>query len=164
MSWYDVDGIFLDAMGNQDGDLDYVGLYASIQELASEAGVELHVVGNPGIPFEQVESYIPAADTLVIFEGPLQNADPNGASFVLYPKKGPYTGLVLWFLNYNSSQFANIVYDVSTPLKMLGSMAKALVYNAGYVYLTNGELPNPYGALPPYWDLEVDLIELLNGL
>ncbi len=164
MSWYDVDGIFLDAMGNQDGDLDYGGLYATIKDLASEAGVNLHVVGNPGIPFQSVESLIPAADTLVIFEGPFQNADPTAASFQLYPNQGPYAGLPLWFLNYDSSQLANLVYDISTPLEVFGSLIKAVVYNAGYVYLMDGQLPNPYGALPSYWDLEVDLIELLNDL
>jgi hypothetical protein len=54
--------------------------------------------------------------------------------------------------------------DISRPLEMLGSLIKAVVYNAGYVYLTDGQLTNPYGALPSYWDLEVDLIELLNDL
>ena len=35
VSWYGVDGIFLDEMGNQDGDLDYVSLYACIKQLAA---------------------------------------------------------------------------------------------------------------------------------
>ena len=78
MSWYGVNGIFLDEMGNSDGTLDYDALYQSIQALAAELGIELHVVGNPGEPFS--ESYITAADTLVIFEGPYANSNPTGTS------------------------------------------------------------------------------------
>src|SRR4051794_28902827 len=81
LEWYGVDGVFLDEMGNQFGLLDYPQLYASINGMAAARGVDLHVVGNPGIPFAQVEAYLRAADTLVIFEGPLRNADPNGTSF-----------------------------------------------------------------------------------
>jgi hypothetical protein len=160
IAWYGVDGIFLDEMGNQLGDLDYVALYAAIKAM----GADLHVVGNPGIPFAQVEALVPAADTLVIFEGPLQNTDPNGASFLSYPNKGPYTGLTLWFEQYDPSQFANIVFDVSTPRKMLYSLIKAVAYNANYVFLTDDTLPNPYDTLPAYWDKEVELIEFLNSL
>ena len=38
VQWYDVDGIFLDEMGNQLGDLDYVSLYTCIKQF----GIELH--------------------------------------------------------------------------------------------------------------------------
>ena len=93
MEWYDVDGIFLDEMGNQLGNLDYASVYTSIKQLAAQAGIELHVVGDPGDPFADVEAFIPAADVLVIFEGPYYNSDPNGASFQSYPNEGPYTGL-----------------------------------------------------------------------
>ena len=160
IAWYGVDGIFLDEMGNQLGGLDYVALYAAIKAL----GAELHVVGNPGSPFAQVEALVPAADTLVIFEGPLQNVDPNGASFRNYPGKGPYAGLPLWFNNYDSSQFANIVYDVGSPFKMFAALVKAVIHNASYVYLTDDALPNPYDTLPTYWTQEVEVIEFLNCL
>src|SRR4051812_25332655 len=42
LQWYDVDGIFLDEMGNQLGDLDYTAVYACIKAM----GGDLHVVGN----------------------------------------------------------------------------------------------------------------------
>jgi hypothetical protein len=160
LEWYGVDGIFLDEMGNQLGALDYVALYTAIKSM----GVDLHVVGNPGIPFAQVEAFVPAADTLVIFEGPLQNSDPNGASFRAYPNSGPYAGIPLWFTRYDSSRIANLVYGVSTPLKMFAALIKAVRYNAAYVYLTNDQLPNPYDTLPTYWEDEVDVIEFLNSL
>jgi len=164
ITWYGVNGIFLDQMGNQDGNLDYVSVYTSIKALAASNGIPLHVVGNPGIPFTQVEAYLAAADTLVIFEGPLQNTDPTAASFKSYPNKGPYTGLPLWFENYSPSQIANIVYSVPSALPTVTSIFKAVGYNAGYVYVTDGQLPNPYGALPSHWELEVDAIEFINFL
>jgi hypothetical protein len=159
LDWYGVDGIFLDEMGNQSGDLDYVALYTSIKAM----GADLHVVGNPGIPFVQVEAYLEAADTLVIFEGPLTNADPNGASFREFPDRGPYAGLPLWFTDLCPSRLANIVFDVPTRLNMLAALPKAVCLHAGYVYLTDDQLPNPYDTLPSYWDLEVDAIEYLNS-
>lgn len=162
LAWYGVDGIFLDEMGNQNGNLDYAGLFEAIKAMGAGMDVDLHVVGNPGIPFAQVEALVPAADTLVIFEGPLQNADPFGASFQMYPSDGPYAGLPLWFTGYDSSKFANLVFDTATPWQMFGSLIKAVVYNADYVYVTDDLLPNPWDTLPPYWQQEVDLIELLN--
>lgn len=162
IDWYGVNGIFLDEMGNSDGTLDYVALYQSIQAMAADAGITLHVVGNPGEPFS--EAYVDAADTLVIFEGPYSNTDPTGASFQSYPNQGPYAGLSPWWLSEASSQIANIVYADSTDLDAFKSMVKAIVQNAGYIYITDGVLPNPYGALPSYWDAEVTLIQILNDI
>ena len=151
VTWYNVDGVFLDEMANAPNGLDYVALYTSIKQLAVQMGIELQVVGNPGEPFATAEALVPAADVLVIFEGPYPNTDPTAASFQAYPKSGPYTGLTPWWLGLDSSQVANIVYDTTTPFELLRSMIKAVGYNAGYVYITDAQLPNPYGALPTYW-------------
>jgi hypothetical protein len=159
ITWYNVDGIFLDQMGNQVGTLDYVALYNAIKALGN-----LHVVGNPGSPFDPAQSLLAAADTLNIFEGPLTNSDPDGPSFALYPKRGPYTGLPLWFESASPSQIANIVYDATTGCQAGYALLKALRFNAGYVFITDGVLPNPYGGLPAYWTQEVEAIALINAL
>jgi hypothetical protein len=164
VQWYGVDGIFLDEMGNQLGDLDYVGLYTAIKAYAAGAGVELHVVGNPGSPFIDPQAFLPAADTLVIFEGPYANVDPNGPAFQAFPNDGPYAGLAKWWLDADPSQIAMLVYDTPTPLKLLRSLAKAVRNNAAYVFITDDQLPNPWDSLPSYWDNEVSLIEILNCL
>jgi hypothetical protein len=163
MAWYGVDGVFLDEMGNSSGPLDYVGLYAAIQDLAAESGVGLHVVGNAGIPFAQAEAYMAATDTLVIFEGPLTNGDPEGASFQAYPDGGPYAGLSAWWLSYGPSRVANLVYSAGAPMAMLGAAINAIGDGAGYIYITDAGLPNPWDTLPSYWDDEVWLIELIDG-
>lgn len=91
--WYDVDGIFLDEMGNELGDLDYQLLHFVIKAYQLVVGHKLHVVGNVGVPFPGAEAFLNAADTLVIFEGPLSNPEvvigfeeipiPSGGGF--YP-------------------------------------------------------------------------------
>jgi hypothetical protein len=158
LAWYQVDGIFLDEMGNQLGALDYLEVYGHIKDVSRD----LHVVGNPGMPFLPVEAYLQAADTLVLFEGPLINADPFGASFAAYPTGGPYAGLPLWFGRYPRRRVANLVYGVPSAGEMRRALVKALRYNAGYVYLTNDVLSNPWDALPTYWADEVRAIAAVN--
>ena len=41
---------------------------------------------------------------------------------------------------------------------MLADLSKAVSLNAGYVYITDQTLPNPYAQLPSYWDQEVAAI------
>lgn len=161
LSWYNVDGIFLDEMGNVAGDLNYASVYQYIKDQIPQIGRDLRVVGNAGIPFPQVEPYMQVTDTLVIFEGPLTNADPNGASFENYPDQGPYAGLPPWFLNYSSDKVANLVYEVPTADAMRAALDKAVLNNAGYVYFTDDTLfPdfNPWDTLPSYWNEQVAAI------
>ena len=47
---------------------------------------------------------------------------------------------------------------------MLDSAIKAIGNNAGYIYITNDQLPNPWDTLPSYWAQEVSLIEYINSL
>ena len=44
---------------------------------------------------------------------------------------------------------------------MLADLSKAVQLNAGYVYITDQTLPNPYAQLPSYWDQEVAAIATL---
>jgi Spherulation-specific family 4 len=76
---YHVNGIFLDEVSaSQSGDhAYYAALYQYIKSLSSN----LSVVDNTGIPFPPVDTFVDVADTLVTFEGPLTNPNPNGASF-----------------------------------------------------------------------------------
>ena len=164
ITWYDVNGIFLDEMGNQDGALDYGALYSAIKGIAADEGIGLHVVGNPGEPFLDAQAFSSSADTLVIFEGPYSNSDPNGASFQAFPNEGPYTGLTQWWLNLDSSQVANLVYAEPGEITLLLSVLKAVAYNAGYLFITDGQGSNPWGGLPAQWDDEVSLIEAINDI
>jgi hypothetical protein len=159
VSNYHVNGIFLDQMGAGPGAHAYYGqIYSYIKGLSPG----LHVVANPGIPFPPVDGFVDVADTLTVFEGPLRNADPSGASFEAFPDAGPYQGLPLWFRNVPGGKIDNIVFDVPTVADMFAALDKAISNNAGYVYLTNDTLPNPYDTLPPFWDQEVAAIRANN--
>ncbi len=60
-----------------------------------------------------------------------------------------------WFESYPSDLFSNIIYDVPTSAAMLIDVGDATQLDAGYVYITDQTVPNPYDQLPSYWDQEV---------
>ena len=41
---------------------------------------------------------------------------------------------------------------------MLSDIKRVEALNAGYIYVTDQNLPNPYGELPSYWDQEVTML------
>jgi len=47
---------------------------------------------------------------------------------------------------------------VSGSVLMLADISRAEALDAGYVYITDQGLPNPYGQLPSYWDQELTRI------
>jgi hypothetical protein len=146
-SFYNLDGIFVDEMDNTLGSLNYyTGLYSSIKT----AHPTLTVFGNPGTT--TLEPYLtgPAADVLAVFEG-------DGANYLGYTPSS-------WNFNYDRSHFANLIYNVSTAAVMQSDVALAAARNAGYVYVTDDNLPNPYDTLPSYWDQEVSKIAELNAI
>ncbi len=97
--FYKISGIFVDEMANT---LEKVfllrGIYHSIKKLDSD----FKVVGNPGMPYT-VESYLRAADTLVIFEGTAA-AYAHFQPFITAP----------WVANHPPHRFANIVYALKS--------------------------------------------------
>jgi hypothetical protein len=146
-SFYHLDGIFVDEMDNTLGSLNYyTGLYSSIKA----AHPTWSVFGNPGTT--TLEQYLtgPAADVLTVFEG-------DGVN---YPGYTPSS----WNFNYDRSHFANLIYNVSTAAVMQSDVALAAARNAGHVYVTDDNLPNPYDTLPSYWDQEVSTIAELNAM
>jgi hypothetical protein len=149
-----IDRFFLDGMFVIPSTLSY---YQSLDSYIKGLDPSYTVIGNPGQPFLNGVSpadYLSTADILNIFEGP--NTGPSGTtSFNNYPY-----GLS-WFESHPSDDFSNIIYDA--PLSALDpDIERAAQLNAGYVYVTDQTLPNPYGQLPSYWDQEVSDIAALN--
>jgi hypothetical protein len=135
MSWYHVDGIFLDEVSYDSIDLPYY------QDLAnySRAKSGPFIMINPGcVPHEQ---YMGVADVVAVFEG-------NYSSYVnaTFPS---------WVDNYPKTRFQHFVFD--TPqVNFPDAWSIALNRNVGYIYITDDVLPNPWNTLPSYWDMEVD--------
>jgi hypothetical protein len=125
-SWYNVSGIFLDEMSNVAGN---EGYYSSLNTYIKSLGYTM-TVGNPGA--DTIPGYIGTVDVIVIYE----NAG--------LPSPSSVTG---WHSSYAKSNFASISYGVDAVNQ---TYITSISNSVGYIYLTSGDLPNPYGALPSY--------------
>jgi len=141
-----IDGIFLDEMANDpakavagspNARAYYRSLYKHIK--ARTAGTEL-VVGNPGAAAKTAwQLSDPVVDVAVIFEG---------AASAYATWKPP-----AWVWTYRATRFSHLVY-ATKPADCQQVCALSRARNAGYLYVTNDVLPNPWDTLPPYWSKE----------
>lgn len=156
---YDVDGIFLDEVADQPttavtggGGATALAYYADLYDyIAGTNSPNLHrVFGNPGT--QAGESYFtePAFDTLVLFE--------DGSGWVSYQPDAYLTNG-----GYSADRFGMLAHSVSSTNDVLDYIALAESRNFGYVFVTDDTLPNPWNALPSYFDHEVRIVEDING-
>lgn len=145
-SFYSVDGIFLDEMTN-DGNANHLNYYAALYQYIQQQGTNLLVVGNPGINTLEIYLTRPTANVLVTFE-----ADTG------------YPALVVdrWVTNHLARQFSHLPYNAPSATTMTNYVNLAANRNAGWIYVTDDALPNPWNTLPAYWTNEVDYIRSLN--
>jgi hypothetical protein len=68
-----------------------------------------------------------------------------------------------WVALYPAQQFVHLPYDVATAMTMSNYVGLAVSRNAGWIYITDDTLPNPYDTLPTYWTNEVNLVRSLDG-
>ena len=138
--WYSfypsIDGIFLDCQAYQTGhEAYYVDLYNYIKQKNSSA----LVVSNPGI--NTLESYLVgngqrASDVICIFE--------NGSGFEGWTPSS-------WCSKYPDSSWCVLPYNTSWG-GFPDRVRRAVALNIGWIYCTDGTLPNPWSALPPYFE------------
>jgi hypothetical protein len=126
--WYAVDGIFLDEMAYTHGHESY---YSALTAYVKGLGMQT-TIGNPGT--DTLASYVGTVDSIVIYES------------AGYPSLSFLAGG--FHQQYPKSNFGFIAYAVATLNPSFDQQAAVYV---GYEYVTNGTLPNPYGALPPYF-------------
>lgn len=145
-AWYafygpGIDGIFFDegqhACGPTSGSNAWVDLYGRINAYAKTNRPGAMTAINPGkvVP----RCYENTADVLVTFEGSYDSYVNHYAPL----SWNPVDPLKIWHL----------IYDASTQADMEKAVSLSQSRNAGYVYVTNDVLPNPYDTLPPssYW-------------
>ena len=144
--FYSVDGIFLDEMTN-DANTSHLNYYASLYQYIQKQGTNLLVVGNPGINTQEGYLTRPAADVLATFES-----------------NTGYPALVVdgWVTNHLARQFSHLPYNVPSAAAMTNYINLAASRNAGWIYVTDDALPNPWDTLPAYWTNEVNYIRSLN--
>jgi hypothetical protein len=127
--WYGVDGIFLDETSHRAADVEH---YRTIAAALRTAGLHLVVI-NPGVV--PARAYFDLADVVVTFEGPF--ADYRAAL-----ARAP-----AWLARRPASAIAHLVYGASAQE---AATVAALRPHAGYVYVTAGLMPDPWGSTPGY--------------
>src|SRR5271155_3622722 len=123
---YGLGGVYLDEMSNVQG---YESYYSTLTQYADSIGMSL-VVGNPGA--DVPSGYIGTVNAIIIYE----NQGLPSLSF-----------LGGWHSSYSKSNFGALAYGVST---LDSSYIASASSDVGYIYLTNGVMPNPYATLPSY--------------
>jgi Spherulation-specific family 4 len=127
--WYRVDGVFLDETAAADSKLAY---YHALSHYARSAGAEF-VVLNPGLV--PARGYFQLADAVVTFEGPIS----------AYRDRPVPEGI-------DPERTAHLVYGASREQAL---QALEPSPSAGYVYVTSGTLPHPWGTVPEYFTQEL---------
>ncbi|MEM4246906.1 MAG: spherulation-specific family 4 protein [Candidatus Woesearchaeota archaeon] len=137
--WYNVSGIFFDEVNSSAAALPYYQNITNYVKQHTGAFVSL----NPGTVPDQ--GYINISDNTVIFEG----------TYNTYKT----WSVPSWVFNYPASKFTHLVYATSSSKNMKDAiLTKSKNRNAGYVYVTNDVLPNPWDTLPSYWSTELSYI------
>lgn len=136
VSWYGVDGIFLDEAASDVADLGY---YQALYQYIHSLSAGFTVVLNPGVYPDQ--SYLSAADVINVFEG----------SYSSYKR----LQVPAWAKSAPPNQLSYTVYAVPNSGALQNVLGTAITNRVGYVYVTDRTLPNPYGQLPSYWSKEV---------
>ncbi len=136
VSWYGVDGVFLDQVP---GALAHLEHYRSLAHMIRCRG--LGVALNMGTP-EVHPSYAQIADLLGVFEG-----TPDAYATARFPSwmSDPGRHARLWHL----------VFDVPDDRGMCETLALARARPCDVVFVTDGRGPNPWDHLPPYWASEI---------
>ena len=137
-AWYHVTDMFLDESASSSSQLSYYrGLTDYIRRMSPGSTIML----NPGTyPDRQ---YMSIGDIVMVYENSYAN----------------FPGLQVpgWVRDYPATSFAFSIY--ATPVNRLAAtIALSRQRHAGYVYVTDGEPPDPYSSLPGYWSSENSII------
>jgi hypothetical protein len=106
------------------------------------------VVLNPGTEADQ--AYLEAASCLLLFEN-----DQASASLLDWQPPA-------WVSPQQAGQVAVLAYHLADEAAMGAVLAKALGAGAGWIYLTDDTLPNPWDTLPAFWEAQVRALTHFN--
>lgn len=154
-AWYqfygsNLAGIFFDqtqnACGPTSGSNDWVDRYRQLSNAVKRLHSGALTVVNPGIGASQC--YEDVADVIVTFEGSYESYVDDPAA------PNPYKPLS--WTPADPNKIWHIVYGASDVATMNHVVELSNTRGAGYIYVTDDLLPNPYDTLPPadYWIAE----------
>lgn len=136
-----IDGVFLDEMSNDPATRLYYG--ALYRYVKTKPGVRF-VVGNPGAAAASAwQLTTPAADAVNVFEG-------TAATYASWTPPS-------WVRGRVASTIANLVHATPGEAAMRQVCTSSNAKNAGYMYVTDDVLPNPWDTLPAgtYWTSQI---------
>lgn len=143
---YPLDGFFLDEMAN-DGGTATVNYYAELKDFITRLKPGYHVTGNPGTQTAEVYLSRSTVDTVVTFE--------EGTG---YPGYSP----AAWNRKYPAHQFCHLLHSITNTGAFTNALTLAQRRNAGFLFVTDDLMPNPWDRLPTYWEAQVNLVEAAN--
>ena len=148
LSFYALDGFFIDEMSNQ-ADSRALLYYRDIYSYIKGLNPNFLVIGNPGTNTNPAFLSEPTIDTAVIFESPKSVYDRYK--------------MAEWVADYGAGRFAHLVYAAKNKKQMRKTVRTAVSRNARFVYVTNDNLNNPWDTLPPYWNAQVNCVARVNA-
>lgn len=140
-SWYGVNGIFFDEAADV-CNATTVHYYSTLYNFTKNQSGDDIVALNPGTATGAC--FGPISDIIVTFEDTYKNYTTA------------YSG-ENWTSAYPDSHFWNIIYDAPSASDVAKVLTLAHQRGAGWVYITDETLPNPYAGLPSYWGEECNL-------
>ena len=136
--WYNVNGIFLDAMSSTTGNETF---YKHLSSYAKSIGLG-YTVGNPGT--DTLPTYVGTVDNIVIHDN------------LSTPTVSLFSG---WHSNFTKSNFSIISYDIP---RINATYIENITQYVQYLYVTDDTLPNPFNHLPSYLDTLLTMIDTAN--
>jgi hypothetical protein len=137
-------GFFLDQQPSGDRSQAY---YAEVADYARKKLRGARVITNPGVPCDEIFLARRISDQVCVF------ANLEGFNAFELPAA---------LKSYPSSRYAALVYQVADAQAMRSMVKEAIIKGIGYLYITDGKLPNPWAQLPAYWDAEVEAVMQLQ--
>ncbi len=135
-----INGFFLD---QQPRDAAHAAFVAQVAAYARDKLRDALVIGDPGQPCD--DSYLSrrADDVVCVF------TRPDGFAAFELPAN---------LKAFDAFQLAALPYQVADVETMRTLLKEAIIKRIGYIYVTDGKLPNPWAGLPSYWDDEVAFV------
>jgi hypothetical protein len=143
---FPVSGIFLDESSSQPAQLKY---YTQIYRYIRQRSQLRQVVINPGVNVDEGYFQNGGADTVVTFEN-------NASQWSQYQIPG-------YAKKYQSDRFAMLIHTAPSTTAMKQHLRLAKQRGVKYVFVTDRDLAsNPWGALPKFWQQQVNYLQQLN--
>lgn len=147
LTWYGVQGIFLDEGSNLCDDVPYYDALVAYIKTALSTAVTVLNWGTDG-----PECYLTTPNPVDI----VLNYENTYANYVQWAGPSP------WVAKYNASRFWQLVHTTpATPEAFWRAITLSKSRRAGWVYVTDDVMPNPWDTLPQggLWSLEASMMQ-----